>query len=161
MALKNILAVAAFALGAVAVIYIGRAPATGATAQSAYDGEPEIIAATFASAWCSSCKVLEPRLKKIIPDFRERPVRFIEFDFTFGKNDGHADLAAETGLAEVFDRFQDATGFTLLVDAESGEVIDMLTINHSQDAMRMAIAQAIAVAARPELQQSDQNRGVE
>ena len=149
MSVKNILSIAVFALGAVAMIVFGRGAAPGAYAESAYQGEPEVIAATFASAWCSSCKILEPRLQKVMPEFSARPVRFIEFDFTFGKRKEHVALAAENGLVDIFDRFKDGTGFTLLIDADTGEVIDMLTMNHSRDAMRAAIAQAVAAASRP------------
>lgn len=123
---------------------------TGATdAQYTYAGEPEIIAATFSSAWCSSCKILEPRLEGVVPDFADQPVKFVKLDFTFGERGDVADLAAREGLAEIYPRFKGATGFTLLVDAQTGEIVDSLTINHSREAMRAAIAQALAKALIP------------
>ena len=125
----------------------GRTDATGA--DYVYDGEPEIIAATFSSAWCSSCKILKPRLADVIPDFADDPVKFVEFDFTFGQRAEIRAQAKEEGLAEIYPRFKGATGFTLLVDADSGEIIDMLTIKHSKKAMRAMIAQAVATAERP------------
>ena len=146
---KDILFAAILLLGVVAFFSYGRGTASNAYAESAYEGEPEIIAATFASAWCTACKVLEPRLAKVIPDFLDKPVKFIELDFTFGKNDGHRTLAEENNFPEVYERFKSGTGFTLLIDSETGKVIDTLTMNHSKDAMRAAIAQAIAVASLP------------
>ncbi|MEL7491617.1 MAG: thioredoxin domain-containing protein [Pseudomonadota bacterium] len=126
---------------------IGRGAFNSASAQEAYAGEPEILAATFASAWCSSCKILEPRLAKVMPAFRDQPVKFIDLDFTFGKTKAHQELAAENGFEDAYERFKSGTGYTLLIDAQTGDVIDVITMNHSAQAMRAAIAQAIAVAA--------------
>lgn len=115
-----------------------------------YEGEPEIVAATFYATWCSPCRVLEPKLSDVIPEFADKPVKFVKLDFTFGKRDEVEALAAREGLDDVYRQFGGASGFTLLVDQETGEVIDMLTMDHSSRAMRAAIAQAIAVASRPD-----------
>jgi len=116
---------------------------------SPYEGRPEVVAATFTSAWCSSCKVLEPKLAAIIPEFAGSPVKFIEFDFTLGSNAEHKAIAAENGLTDVYPRFEGATGYTLLIDRDTGEIIDMLTMSFSKKAMRAAIAQSIAQAVQP------------
>lgn len=135
-----------FAAGLTAFAISGRMSATGA--EYTYEGEPEIIAATFSSAWCSSCKILEPRLAEVIPDFADKPVKFVELDFTFGQRGEIKDKAEAEGLGDIYPRFKGATGFTLLVDRETGEIIDMLTISHSKAAMRAAIAQSVALAQR-------------
>ena len=123
---------------------------TNATdADYVFKGEPEIIAATFSSAWCSSCKILKPRLADVIPEFTDDPVKFVEFDFTFGQRADIAEQAEAEGLEHIYPRFKGATGFTLLVDPDTGEIVDMLTIKHSKGAMRAVIAQAIAAAERP------------
>ncbi len=113
-----------------------------------YAGEPEIVAATFSSAWCSACKILKPRLSAIIPDFADQPVKFVEFDFTFGQREEIYEQAEAEGLGDLYPRYKGATGFTLLIDSDTGEIIDMLTINHSKQAMRAAISQAVALASR-------------
>ena len=132
--------------GVVAFSVSGRFTATGAEYE--YEGEPEIVAATFSSAWCSSCKILEPRLAEVIPEFVDRPVKFVELDFTFGEREEIAEQAEAEGLGHIYPQFKGATGFTLLVDADTGEIVDSLTINHSKRAMRAAIAQAVAIASR-------------
>ena len=144
--MKNKIFYAILGAGALAFFFTARAPATNADA--AYDGEPELVAATFASAWCSACKVLKPRVVAVMDDFAASPVSFIELDFTFGERDDIRERAVQAGFAAVYDRFKGATGFTLLIDAETGEVIDTLTMNHSRDAMRQAIAGALAEAGR-------------
>jgi len=143
------LILAAIFLGAgLGNFFLDRGPVADAQAEQVFDGEPEILAATFSSAFCSACKILEPRLKKVIPSFSDQPVRFIEFDFTFGKTADQRQRAQDLGFYHAYERFKNATGFTLLIDAETGVVIDVLTMNHSQDAMRAAIAQSVAVASQ-------------
>ncbi|GJL92556.1 thioredoxin domain-containing protein [Hyphococcus sp.] len=124
--------------------FTGRTTASGADYR--LEREPEIVAVTFASAWCSSCKILQPRLAEVIPDFADKPVKFVELDFTFGQRGAVEEKARAEGLAEIYPRFKGATGFTLLVDHKTGEIIDTLTMNHSKPAMRAALAQALAVA---------------
>jgi thiol-disulfide isomerase/thioredoxin len=111
-------------------------------------GEPALTVATFSSAFCSACRILKPRLAEIIDDFADAPVRFIEYDFTLSKPEGLAARADSDGLASAFVRFAPATGFALLVERETGEIIGMLTINHSRDEMRDAIDNALALALK-------------
>lgn len=144
--LKTYIFPAVLIAGLSAFALAGRNSATGA--DYTLDREPEVIAATFASAWCSSCKILQPRLAEVIPDFAGKPVKFVELDFTFGQRGAVEEQARAEGLEEIYPRFKGATGFTLLVDRDTGEIIDSLTIDHSKPAMRAAIAQALAIAAR-------------
>lgn len=122
----------------------GRAPAT--SAEAAFSGEPELIAATFNSAWCTSCKIVKPRLRKIIPEFAGAPVKFVEFDLSFGADGAPRAKAEEDGLSSVYERFSTATGYALLVDADTGEILDMLTVNHTAEAMRAAVRSALEKA---------------
>jgi hypothetical protein len=139
----------AFVVAGIAAFFLfARTPATNVGA--AFDGEPQIVAATFASAWCSACKILKPRLAKAIPRLAGEPVRFVEYDFTFGDRPETRGAAERDGIGPLYARLAGATGFTVLVDADTGEVIDTLTINHSAAAMEEAVRRAVAVtAARP------------
>ena len=111
---------------------------------------PEIIAATFTSEWCAACKVLEPKLANVIPEFSEAPVQFVELSFTFGETQELAKRARDLNFLEAYEQVNGATGFTLIIDAETGEVIDAITMSHSKKAMRAIIAHAIAIAERAE-----------
>ena len=142
--LKNWMFPLIIAFGVGLFTLTGRGDATDAA--YSFDGEPEIVAATFSSAWCSSCKILEPRLAKVIPDFVDRPVKFVKLDFTFGQRDEVETLASQEGLSAIYPQFKGATGFTVLFDPQEKEIIDILTINHSEKAMRAAIAQSLALA---------------
>lgn len=142
--IKQFVFPAVLAVGLAVFALMGRAPATGADYES--DAPPEVIAATFSSAWCASCKVLKPKLAAVIPDFADKPVKFLDLNFTFGDNGGQAKKAADNNFSALYDRFKGATGFTLLIDADTGELIDILTRDHSKAAMRAAIARSLAVA---------------
>lgn len=142
---KDILFAVVLITGVAAFALFGRTSATDA--EYAYAEKPEIIAATFSSAWCSACKILEPRLKAVVPEFADQPVKFVKLDFTLGQRGAVAEKAEREGLAHIYPDYKGATGFTLLIDADTGEIVDSLTIKHSQAAMRAAIAQAIASAA--------------
>lgn len=150
--MKNPVFVLIIAAGLLVFYFTARTPAESADAL--YDGEPEIVAATFASAWCSSCKILKPRLAAVIPEFSETPVSFVELDFTFGQRGEIREIAEREGFEEIYDRYEGATGFTLLIDPDTGEIVDTLTMNHSRKALRAAIAQAVAIATQP-VEQTD------
>lgn len=139
-----IAALAAVAVAGAAAL-IARAPATGTSAP--FSGKPEIVAATFASAWCSSCKVLQPKLAKVIPSFAGEPVAFVDLDFTFGPRAEIKALAERFAIGALYERNKGATGFTVLVDHDTGEILDTLTMNFSESAMRSAIARALSIAS--------------
>jgi len=131
-------------VGVAALALATRAPAVSA---EPFKGRPEIVAATFSSAWCSACKILKPRLKSVIPQFNGEPVQFVDLDFTFGARPEVKTVAQEAGVGPVYERNKGATGFTVLVDRDTGEVIDILTINYSKKAMKAAISRALAIAS--------------
>ncbi len=133
----------AFAAGGAILFQALRGP--GAVS-AVFEGEPALIAATFSSEWCAACRVLKPKLAQILPDFAGKPVRFVEYDFTFGQTDAIRAQADADGVGAIYERFKGATGFTVLIDADSGEIIDTLTMNHSPAAMAAALDDALTVA---------------
>ena len=132
-------------LGALLVAGAAFALSDRRPAAQAFNGEPEIVAATFTSQWCSACRILKPRLLRTMRQFDGQPVKFVEYDLTFGP-DRARPAAAANGLSSVYERFSAATGYTLLVDVDTGEIVGRLTIGHSQGEMRAAIAAALDAA---------------
>lgn len=141
---RRLLVAAAFAAAAVVAVAV-KAPTPVVVQKSAL--EPRIIAASFTSAWCSSCRILEPRLAAAMPAFKNKPVEFVEFDFTFGENEDLARLAATHGLARLYEANKGATGFTVLVDARSGAIVDTLTMNFTVEDIKGALRRALSVAS--------------
>lgn len=112
-------------------------------------GKPNLVAATFYSAWCSSCAVLDPRLREVAPEFDGRAVQFVKFDFSMGPNDGHQRKADALGIGGLYGQNKGATGFMLLIDSRTEEVIDTITMTRSVDGIRDALNAAITSAASP------------
>jgi len=139
-ALVAVAFVAAFAL---AIAVQGPTPVVAQTAK----GAPDVIAASFTSAWCSSCRILEPRLAQAMPAFADQAVEFVEFDFTFGETETLAALAADHNLTRLYEANKGATGFTVLVDARSGAIVDTLTMNFTASDIAKAIGRALAIAS--------------
>ncbi|MFQ5564597.1 MAG: thioredoxin [Parvularculaceae bacterium] len=159
--IKDLLFTAVVVGGGVAFFLTGSAPVTAGSAPdgaSAGAREPEVVAATFSSAWCTACKILKPKLASVIPDFESAPVEFVEFNYTFGRPREYRDVAAARGFADIYDRFEGGTGFTLLIDADNGEILDMLTMTYSKKAMRAAIGQAVAIASRDGTSEEEEHR---
>jgi thiol-disulfide isomerase/thioredoxin len=140
--MKKILAAALILTAAAGAVVLARHRA----ATPEFHGKAEIIAATFSSAWCASCRILEPRLAKAIPAFAGKPVKFVDFDLTFGERPELKAAADADGIGDVYDRYAKATGFTVLIDADTGEVVDVITAAYSKDAIRAAVALALEAA---------------
>lgn len=130
------------ALFAVAIIARGRPPIV----ESAPVAEPALVAATFSSAFCASCRILRPKLARVMLDYRARPVDFVEFDFTAGAPDRLRDKARARGVLAVYDAGGRATGYTALVDRATGKVLGMLGAGLSEDEMRAEIDAALRKA---------------
>lgn len=139
--------------GLLGFVMYGRAPAT--SAEQTFTGEPEVVAVTFASAWCSACKIVKPRVVSVMDDFSNSPVKFVELDFTFGQRTEIREIAVENGFTLLYDKLAGSTGFTVLVDRDTGGIIDTLSVNHNEEAMRQAIDRALTVATAPAATRSE------
>jgi len=80
------------------------------------------------------------------PLAQRSPAALVATAFTFGPREATA-AAARFGLGALYERNKGATGITLLVDADTAEIICTLTMNFSEGAIRSAIARAIAIAS--------------
>lgn len=113
------------------------------------EGRPNLVGATFYSAWCSSCALLEPRLRAIVPEFEGRAVEFTKFDFSMGQPEELTEKARSIGLESVYLANKGATGFMALVDRRRERVLAVLTMSMTDDGIRQAIEAGIREASRP------------
>ncbi|MEL6790555.1 MAG: thioredoxin domain-containing protein [Pseudomonadota bacterium] len=123
-----------------------RAGAAERRIMGAASAQTDIVAVTFASAWCGPCKILQPRLAAVRPDFAGNRVRFITLDFTMGAPATYPDLAVTEGFSAAYARYEGATGFTVLVNRHTGDIVDVLTADYSKADMRTALTQALKQA---------------
>ncbi len=114
----------------------------GATSEDA-----QIVAVTFSSKWCGPCKILKPRLEAVKPAFASQPVRFIELNFTLGPKENFVELAQSEGFAQVYKDYHKATGYTVLVNRETGKQLDIITADYSKQAIKAAISRALALSS--------------
>lgn len=109
--------------------------------------EPRLVAATFRSNWCGPCRVLEPRFTAVFADYAGAQIDPVYFDFTFGRRAALTARADAEGIRPVFDSMDGATGYVLLIDRETQDVLARITMHYSEDDIRGALEHALALIA--------------
>ncbi len=114
-------------------------------------GEPRLVAAMFRSSWCGACRILEPRIEDVREDLGETAaVDWVRFNFTWGERDSVRDLAVEEGIEDVYDQFAGGTGFLVLMDRETGQVFEIVTMQYGRAEIREAVERWMIVIERIE-----------
>ncbi len=112
---------------------------------------PRVIGLLFYADWCGSCKVLDPKLEAVTPEFADQPILFTRVDLTDADTQvGAEQHARDLGLEDIYAEHEGRTGFMLLVDAREKRVLGRLTHNQSEGDIRQAISQALAETGRAE-----------
>lgn len=113
----------------------------------------------FYADWCPSCKVLEPRLDKVKPEFKDAGITFVRLDMTDDETKAaSAQQAKKLGMEGIWKRYSGQTGFMLMVNGGQ-QVGDKLTQDSSEDELRQAMKQALAAARKPEHPKSKEHPG--
>jgi len=107
----------------------------------------ELIAANFFSHLCGPCLVLDIRLEPVIDDYADAPIRFVRLDQTFGRNRARR-AATEFGISDIYEGAAGASGFVLLINPATGEVVDTITIAHDETEIRQRLDRAIHFASQ-------------
>jgi len=109
---------------------------------------PEVIALKFHADWCGSCRAMGPIFTDLGNKFDTKPVLFLELDHTSEPSRRQAEyLAAALGLQEVWEENGGTTGFILLIDANTREVLAKLTKDQDIKVMGSQLLEAIDRAA--------------
>ena len=110
----------------------------------AWAGNPSVIALQFHADFCPACKVLDPNLTEAKGTLAEESVLFVKLDHTSKASRHQAKLLAESlELDKIYAKEAKKSGFVLLVDTETGNVIERITRNHSAQDIERAITKAI------------------
>jgi len=114
-----------------------------------HEDDPAIYAVVFAAEWCGKCKILEPKLMPVMQSMMDdENVQFVMLDFTDRETTAtSAEIAASLDLAEIYDANKGKTGFVLLVDADSGEVLDQILSSDDTAGIRTKISGAVSSAS--------------
>lgn len=116
----------------------------------ASDHEPEVFGVLFYADWCGSCKILDPAIEKARgkSDLDNAPILFVRLDLTDATKRHQSSLMAHAlGLKEFYEKNAGATGFMLLVDAETKEIISKLTKTSDAKAITAQIKNAVSKAS--------------
>jgi len=125
-------------------------------AEEALEEQPRLVAATFRSSWCGACRVIEPRIEDVQEEYEDAAIDFLRFDFTLGRRGGLRERAEAEGISELFDQLEGRTGFMVLMDRETGDVIEIVTMRYSRENIREALDRGLAFIRMAE---QDEARG--
>lgn len=112
--------------------------------------QPRLVAAMFRSSWCSACRILEPRVDDVRAEFADAPIDWVRFNFTWGERDGLRELAIAEGIEPLYDQFAGSTGFLVLMDRDSGQVFEIITMRYGRAEIREALERWQIVVERLE-----------
>ena len=117
---------------------------TLAAGQVESDEDPHVIAMYMYADWCGACQAIKPIMEEAKPEFEGQPVLFVKMDMT---NDFTAHqsklMAARLGLSEIFEKNEGMTGFVLLLDANTNEVLDKITTDDDKQGIITKITNAL------------------
>lgn len=114
-----------------------------AHAQAPQNNEPRLVAALFRSNWCGPCKILEPRYERVITDYADAPLERVRFDSSFRRRDALRERASEEGIRDAYEAASGATGFVLLIDRDTQDVLARITVDYSEADIRGALDYAL------------------
>ena len=117
-------------------------PAASGALESA---EPRIVGMMFYADTCGSCKMLDPKIQAVKPEFLDQPILFATFDHSNDNTRNQAAMLAERlGLGDLYAAQKKASGYMLLVDAKTGHPVGKLTRDLSKQEIREALEKALA-----------------
>jgi len=105
--------------------------------------KPAIVAITMHADWCGTCQALNPKLEKVKGDLKDQGVLFTRFDFTDESTIKQSELMANwIGISDLFEERKNdgKTGFVILIDAETFEVLERITNNKDEAGIKDAIS---------------------
>lgn len=99
--------------------------------------DPKILAVTMHGDWCGKCKIMDPKLNSIKKEFKDTGILFTLLDMTDEFTKSQAQMqAALMGLQDLFQLHEGKTGYTVIIDAETGKELDRITHDLSEEEMR-------------------------
>lgn len=108
------------------------------------ESEPEVLGVLMYADWCSKCKQLEPKLSEVKPQFQGQHILFTKFDMTneFTTSQS-AKLAGLLGLSDFFQEHKGRTGYMVLLNAQTHEVLKTLKYNQSKEDLKQGIVSVL------------------
>lgn len=117
--------------------------ALGMMSHGANAAAPDKIAILMYADWCGSCKILDPKLKAVQPEFERKNILFVRFDLTNDATKHQSSLLAQAlGVGELYEKNAGKTGYLAIVDRTSGQSIERITKDRSEADIRASLRKA-------------------
>lgn len=102
--------------------------------KTAVSEEIEVLTVYMYADWCSACQNIKPKMEKAMREFEDDPILFTKMDMTDDFTSHQSKLlATRIGVLDIFDKNEGKTGFVLLVDANTNEIIDKITTDDDEE----------------------------
>lgn len=144
--LTTLISMAAAAVFAALWLWPARAPTPAPTAVTEPAQTPAaLMAVKFWHQTCPACREIDPRFAQIRKEFADRPVLFVTFDMSTQQSRAQSKMLAERlGIEDLYEDNFGATGYVVLVDAETRREVDRLTASQDTRTMREKLASSLA-----------------
>jgi len=105
---------------------------------------PEVLVVAFHADWCPNCKTLGPKMMNgVFPEIKDEPYLLVKLDLTDRDSDQAEYMLSALGLGNVWAQYGRKTGFALVIDAETKEVLHTLNASEAPNDMVADIRSAI------------------
>lgn len=105
---------------------------------------PEVLVVAFHADWCAKCQTLGPKMmKSVFPAIKGEPYLLVKLDFTDPDSNQAEYMLSELGLGNLWEQYGRKTGFALVIDAQTKEVLHTLNASENAEAMVADIRSAI------------------
>ncbi len=110
-----------------------------------YAEKPEVIALHFHADHCGSCKVLNPKLENARAELGDIPMLYVKVDHSNKSTTHQAELLVEAlGLTEIYHAQKKASGYVLLINADSKTIVGKITKKQSSDQIEKVIEASLS-----------------
>ena len=117
---------------------------TAQAAENKAQAKAQAVGLVFHADWCGSCKVMDPNIKEAREALGDAPVLFVVLDHTNDATRAQAKMMAEAlGYGEIYQERGGRTGAMLLVNTESGKVIETVTRTDTPESIKAKVKAAM------------------
>jgi len=105
---------------------------------------PEVLVVAFHADWCPACQTLGPKMMKgVFPEIKDEPYLLVKLDLTDRDSNQAEYMLSALGLGNLWEKYGRKTGFALVIDAQTKEVLHTLNASENPEAMVADIRSAI------------------
>jgi len=122
-----------------ALLGMSGSAAISANAQLYQAATPDIYVVMFSARWCAPCKVVEPRLERILRTFNDPRIEYVNIDISAGNGDLNAHTVFDRGLVQQYNTWLGVTGFAAIVDGDTKQTMGCVNLTYDENSMAQHI----------------------